>query len=288
MCATLAGPLRSDSLRVEAPRLRPARPVRCQHPSPFLRTILGWVRTHGRKEGECVAEITPLALPVLSPPAVDAGLSVPCRRQRKAPIDMPLRRAQPEARFRASIIVLGVVALDRDRCSTQSETPAPTAIPTTASKRSRARKAQLSWYSPLTTVAAKAQAKTPITASTARSQPEVLRQSSHPRTALEMRGKNSSIWFPSLALVRVDQSLSRTSKLAPTVVTVHSIACALRQRCQTNAIRSSALLRKIEKAHVRGYRYFPPFLPTTARVLQRDALAYKALERCAGKSGRDA
>lgn len=206
-------PRRAASIQLPEtePRLRPARPVSCHYPSPFSRTILGWVRTHGRKEGECVAEITPLALPVLSPSAVECRAVCPVQASAKGPdrYATPTRTAGgPFARvdYRPA----RGVALDRDRCSTQSETPAPTAIPTTASKRSRARKAQLSWYSPLTTVAAKAQAKTPITASTARSQPEVLRQSSHPRTALEMRGKNSSIWFPSLALVTVDQSLSRT------------------------------------------------------------------------------
>jgi hypothetical protein len=46
-------------------------------PPPFLRTILGWVRTHGRKEGERVAEITPLRSLSYRLPRSNAELSVP-------------------------------------------------------------------------------------------------------------------------------------------------------------------------------------------------------------------
>jgi hypothetical protein len=207
---TPAGPLRSDSLG-QSRGSDPLDLFAATIPPPFFEDDLGLGPNARAKGGRVRRRNHPLALPVLSPLAVECRAVCPVEASAKGPdrCATPTRTAGgpfPRVDYRPA----GVVALDRDRCSTQSETPAPTAIPTTASKRSRARKAQLSLYSPLTTVAAKAQAKTPITASTARSQPEVLRQSSHPRTALEMRGKNSSIWFPSLALVRVDQSVSRT------------------------------------------------------------------------------
>jgi hypothetical protein len=213
MCATLAGPLRSDSLRQSRGCAEAPTGSTCSLPLslPIFEDDLGLGPNARAKGGRVRRRNHPPCAPCLIAscgrmPGCLSREGVSERPRSICHSDAHSRRPVPRVDYRPA----RVVALDRDRCSTQSQTPAPTAIPTTASKRSRARKAQLSWYSPLTTVAAKAQAKTPITASTARSQPEVLRQSSHPRTALEMRGKNSSIWFPSLALVRVDQSLSRT------------------------------------------------------------------------------
>jgi len=201
------------------PDLRQAAPIQLQRIEPRPRQGFGlldlvaatilpafWGRSRVRSEhtgeiqgGERVAEISPLRSARLRRP-----LSQEVAERNKVRDSYPrycrhydaTRLSPVSARVR--YYPAPVVALDRDRCNIL-ETPAPTATPTTASVRSKARKAQLSSYSPLTTVADKAQAKTPITTSAARSLPEVPRQSSHPRTALEMRGKNSSIWFPSPA-----------------------------------------------------------------------------------------
>ena len=103
-------------------------------PPPFLRPISSEVRTHGRnREGEPVAEISPLssarmppAGPVRSPGKTWSAIHI-------LAIATTTTRLAGALSTRVGYRPARVVALDRDRCSTQRETPAPTAIPITAS-----------------------------------------------------------------------------------------------------------------------------------------------------------